>query len=52
MKKKKNIICDERKANARKKRRALRKRKPKRWGSRNQTGKRLPVWYVLHRKGE
>ncbi|MBO5567546.1 MAG: hypothetical protein J6A79_01145 [Clostridia bacterium] len=39
------------KAKPRKKYRTLRRRKPRRQGSRSQTGKRLPVWYVLRRKG-
>lgn len=51
MKKNENAFCGERKASTRKWRKYQRKRKPKRQGSRNQTGKRMPAWYALRRKG-
>ena len=47
MTRKKIAFREKRKGNKNKRCRYLRKRKPKRQGSRNQTGKRMPVWYPV-----
>ena len=49
MKKNENAFCGESKYE--KMAQIPAERKPKRQGSRNQTGKRMPAWYALRRKG-